>query len=135
MAEIKNPEVFTQEIADLEAKLAAKKLELASSGTESSEKTIFKQVVKEHAGGESFQPSMPVHAATAPAAATTAVAVTPAVTAKLNTFIAHAFTKGIADAIKEAKKTNDAYFVDLLHDRLADEYYQKLIQARKINQT
>lgn len=131
MPEIKNPEVFNQEIAELEAKLAAKKLEMAGYGAESSEKEVFKQVVKEHASGENIQPSLPISTTTTKTSPSDDK-VSPAVTAKLNTFIAHAFTKGIAQAINEAKKTNDAYFIDLLHDRLADEYYQKLLQARKI---
>ncbi len=130
MAEIKNPEIFNQEIADLEAKLAAKKQELMKSGTESSEKTVFKQVVREHASPEaslgSFIPSQK------PQTTTPTRTTTPADEEKLNVFISHAFAKGIASAIKEAKSTGDAYFVDLLHDRLADEYYQKLLQARKI---
>ncbi len=54
---------------------------------------------------------------------------------QLKVFIAHAFTKGLSAAIAEAKKTGDAFFIDMLHDRLADEYYQKLVAARKVNPT
>ena len=126
-------EVFNKEIAELEAKLAAKKQELVNSGAETSEKEVFKQVVKEHGSGESLSPAVPSSAA--PNATTSAgtAQVTPVVAAKVNTLVAHAFTQGIAAAVKEAKKTGDPYFIDLLHDRLADEYYQKLLQARKVN--
>ena len=133
MPELKIPEAFNQEIADLEAKLAAKKQELLRSGTESPEKDVFKQVVREHASPESlmgsFAPSQK------PQSAVVAKTTTPAEEQKINNLIAHAFTKGIASAIKEAKATGDAYFIDILHDRLADEYYAKLLQARKINQS
>ena len=127
-----NTEVFNQEIAELEAKLAAKKQELMNSGAEHTEKAVFQQVVKEHASGEALSPAIPV--ATAPtSSATSTQVVTPAVQAKINSLIAHAFTKGLAAAISEAKKTGDAYFIDLLHDQLADQYFEKLLQARKIN--
>lgn len=132
MAEIKNTEVFNQEIAELEAKLAAKKQELVRNGVESPEKDVFKHVVKEHAAQE----SIPMNFAPSQKPAPAPVRVpTKEEEQKISTFIAHAFTKGIASAVAEAKKTGDAYFVDLLHDRLADEYYQKLLQARKIIKT
>ena len=134
MAELKQPEVFNQEIADLEAKLAAKKQELMNSGVESPEKAVFKQVVREHvAPGEQSSASIPTASPTT--ASTPARTTTPAEEQQINLLIAHAFTKGLAAAVAEAKKTGDAFFVDQLHDRLADEYYQKLLAARKIKAT
>ena len=124
-------ESFHEEIAELEAKLAAKKKELISSGIETPEKDIFKKVVREHATGESVNVIIPA-STTSTSNSKQSDSASPAVTAKVNEFVAHAFTKGIASAVKEAKKTGDAYFIDLLHDRLADEYYEKLLQARKI---
>ena len=133
MAEPKpTAEIFNQEIAELESKLAAKKRELLESGMEHPEKDVFKAVVKEHATGEAGPKFNPSVTPTSPAPA--GHTATPTAQAKLNTYIALAFTKGIAAAVKEAKKSHDAYFIDLLHDRLADEYYSKLLQARKINQ-
>jgi len=127
-----NPEAFHQEIADLEAKLAAKKQELTRSGIETPEKAVFKQVLREHVSpGEQARVVVPTTSTTSTIQQTTQ-SVTPAQQQKANLLIAHAFTKGLVSAIDEAKKSNDPYFIDLLHDRLADEYYQKLLAARKI---
>lgn len=127
------PEAFHQEIADLEAKLAAKKQELLHTGVESPERAVFKQVLREHVGGsELAQPAVPI--ATTTSSSQPVRTATPAEEQKLNLLVAHAFTKGLSAAIAEAKKTGDAFFVDMLHDRLADEFYQKLVAARKIKQ-
>lgn len=127
------PETFNQEIAELEAKLAAKKQELMKAGVESPEQAVFKQVVREHVTpSEQATPMAPASAAPTNTNQT-ARTITAEETQKLNVFIAHAFTKGLSSALAEAKKTGDAFFVDMLHDRLADEYYQKLLAARKIN--
>lgn len=131
MAEAQNTETFHQEIAALEAKLAAKKQELMNSGVESNEKMVFKQVVREHAT-PSNQPSAQVPTSNPATATSPARTVTSEEDRKINLLIAHAFTKGISAAIDEARKTGDAFFIDTLHDRLADEYYQKLLAARKI---
>lgn len=131
MPEGTSPEIFNQEIAALEARLAAKKQELLHSGVERHEKTLLKEAIAEHAG-----PSIPAVTSTAPVATTQAAparTATAAETAKVNLLIAHAFTKGIASAVAEAKKSGDAFLIDLLHDRLTDEYYQKLLAARKVN--
>ena len=135
MTEAQTTEVFNKEIAELEAKLAAKKQELANSGVESTEKAVFKSVVREHVAlGEQRAVQIPTAAAPA-TSATPARKPTTKEEQQVNLFIAHAFTKGIASAIAEARATGDAFFMDLLHDRLADEYYQKLVAARKVNPT
>ena len=118
------------EIAQLEARLAAKKQEALEAGAELPEKEVFKTVVKEHASLEIPQVKIPV---TTPVVA--ADPVRPATQSQqqtINTLIAFSFSKGIKAAIAEAKKYNDAYLIDLLHDRLADEYYSKLLLARQI---
>ena len=43
-----------------------------------------------------------------------------------------AFSDGIDEAIKQAKKTDNAYILDELHDTLIDELRTKLIQAGKL---
>ncbi len=124
-------EAFSQEIAVLEAKLAAKKQELLKTGVESAEKTVFKQVVREHT--EPAGPAQAQIATPATASTTSSQSLTPAQTQQLNLLIAHAFTHGLAAAVAEAKKMGDSFFVDMLHDRLADEYYDRLVAARKVN--
>jgi hypothetical protein len=120
-----------EEIAQLEARLAAKKQEVLHSGSEIPEKELFKSVIKEHASLEVPQVVIPA-SSTSQAASSTRVA-TPADQQKIKALIATSFIKGIAAAIAEARKYNDAYFIDLLHDQLADEYYQKLLAARQLN--
>ena len=128
-----NINAFQAEIKELEAKLEAKKREMAASGTEAPEKHIFKAVVREHTGHEtaptqpgSLSPSSGSQAAGAPI-------LSPADEQKIDELVTHAFTKGIPAAIEEARKMNVPFLVDMLHDRLADEYYQKLLEARKLN--
>ena len=125
-------EIFNQEIAELEAKLASKKQELMQAGVETPEKHVFKEVIREHAfAGEATAPIIPT-ATTASTTSTAPRTTTPQEEATLNTFVAHAFTKGISSAVAEARKTNNPFLIDTLHDRLVDEYYQKLVAARKI---
>lgn len=130
MSEGTSTEIFTQEIADLEAKLAAKKQELVLAGKETPEKHLFKEVVKDHAfASEGF-------AATTSTTGTSSASVAPNVGAQtqtvLDTLVAQAFTSGIAAAVASARKMENPYLLELLHDRLVDAYYAKLLQARKI---
>ncbi len=125
-----NTENFQQEIALLEQKLATKKQEMLQSGIETPEKHIFKEVVREHGfAGEMPKTQIP---AAAPAANVPARTATAEEQASLNTLIAHAFTKGIAEAVSEARKIGNPFLIDTLHDRLVDEYYEKLVMAKKI---
>jgi hypothetical protein len=132
MAELSN--AFQAEIQALEAKLEAKKKEMAASGTEQAEKQIFKTVVREHTGHETPSASLnQAGAAPQPGVSASAAALSPADEQKIDDLVSHAFTKGIISAVGEAKKTGIPFLVDMLHDRLADEYYQKLLDARKLN--
>ncbi len=124
-------EVFTEEIRDLEAKLELKKRELAESGGEAvPERKIFAEVVREHANTETgggfsaaWATGVPSSSARKPTAEEERV---------LAVLVERAFTKSIRSAVAEARKTGDAYVIDAFHDRLADEYYQKLLEARKL---
>lgn len=46
--------------------------------------------------------------------------------------VAMAFSKGIVHAIKSANSLRNPHVLDEFHDVLADKYYQKLLEARKI---
>jgi hypothetical protein len=129
-----NINAFQEEIKALEAKLEAKKREMAASGTETPEKHLFKEVVREHSGRET--PKVDITAAAQAAAKTGTIGASttsPADEQKLDELVMHAFTKGIASAVNEARKMNIPFLVDMLHDRLVDEYYEKLLEARKVN--
>ncbi len=130
-----NSEVFAQEIAELEAKLQQKKIQMEQAGKSAPEQHLFKEVVKEHAFAKestgNFSPaSAPSKAVNSPATATRTT--TKEEEQQIAAHIATAFVKGIAAAVSEARKKNDPFLIDMLHDRLADEYYQKLLAARKI---
>lgn len=123
---------FQSEILELEKKLEAKKKEMAAAGVEAPEKHIFKTVVKEHAAGPEVNTSNQNFQTTPQSAATASGQLSPADEAQIDTLIEHAFMKGIPAAIELAKKSNVPFLIDMLHDRLADEYYDKLIEARKL---
>ncbi len=126
-------QLLTSEIAQLENKLEQKKKELAGASAEQPERNIFRQVVREHASPES--PKL-INYSTATATNPTTQKIQPLTQSEeqdVQTLIQYAFSKGIEAAVNEAKKKHSPYFVDLLHDYLADEYYEKLIAARKIN--
>ena len=50
----------------------------------------------------------------------------------VNDLIVMAFTKGMAQALKAANALKNPHILDEFHDTLADKYYQKLLEARKI---
>lgn len=124
------PNSFQAEIKALEARLEEKKREMAAAGTEISEKHVFKTVIKEHGGDLPAPSAAPVQK---PVTTQSNATLSPAEEQHLDTLITHAFTKGIKAAVSEARKSQMPYLIDALHDRLADEYYQKLLEARKIN--
>jgi hypothetical protein len=128
-----NINAFQAEIKELEAKLEAKKKEMAASGTESPEQHVFKAVIREHAGAETPTVNFSAAATQAAQTGTPSTPASPADEQKIDDLVTHAFTKGIPAAVSEARKLNIPYLVDMLHDRLADEYYQKLLEARKLN--
>ncbi len=130
MAEIISP--LNKEILELEARLQAKKQQLIESGVPAMpEKEVFKDVFSEHAQITPITQAQSTPANTKPQAASTqAAALTPIQEQAIATLIQTAFDQGVATAIKQAK--NDPFLIDALHDRLIDEYYQKLLDARKI---
>lgn len=125
-------QTFQSEILELEKRLEAKKREMAAAGVEAPEKHIFKTVVKEHAGGPEAAQSTPNTSITPQSAGNQSSQLSPADEARIDELIEHAFMKGIPAAIELARKSNIPFLIDMLHDRLADEYYDKLIEARKL---
>lgn len=123
---------FEQEIRELESKLEEKKQELRDAGVERHEREVFRDVVREHAATAAPRAATAPSPRTAARRSQAAGAIPPDRERLLNTFVEHAFTKGIGSAVAEARKMQDPYLLDLLHDRLADEYYDKLVAARKV---
>jgi len=126
-----------EEIKELERKLQEKKralVEQGASGTE--EKEVFREVMREH-----VEAAMPAP----PAGGAAPVSHIPPSTApsqkaagasrrddKLRILIERALTRNIADAV-DAAYSESPYLLDELHDRLVDEYYDKLVALRKID--
>lgn len=127
-----------QEIADIERRLAEKKAVL--------KKEILHEVVSEKAQEfmPSYQPS-----ATQPAQATppqtdedTTLPPPPVsdppsylsdeLKAKVQDLVNLAFSKGLAEAVKEVSKINNAALLDAFHDVLVDQLYDVLIERGKL---
>lgn len=130
------------EIRELEQKLAEKKRVLAEGGVAPrEEREMFREVMREHIGEK--MPSSSVAAsppttkpsAGAPLMPGIASARNPADDAareaKVAALVERAMTTSIESAVRAAQ-TESPYLVDALHDRLADEYYDKLVQLRKL---
>ncbi len=130
-----NPAV-EEEIKMLEQKLAEKKREAGVGVAEpQKEKELFREVVREHATQVA---PFPIHSSpTAPVAGVPLVSAPASEEEKqkreytIQKLIESALTRGIAGALQSPEVKN-FYYLDELHDRLADEYYDKLIQLRKI---
>src|SRR3989344_4270632 len=121
--------ILHSEIQALEAKLEAKKKELAGGELEARpERHLLKDVIQEHAG---FSAPAVVNYSTSSKPVQKRVATTEE-TDQLERLIEHAFTKGLRSAVNESKKTNNPFLIDSLHDQLTDIYYEKLLNARRI---
>jgi len=127
------------EIRELERKLEEKKREFAAQPEQQpEEKEIFREVLRGHI--EEARQSLGV--------STNAPSVTHRLSDDLKKkadevkkeevreeqvrqLIEIALTKSIQDAVKVAKNATP-YLLDELHDHLVDDYYDKLVQLRKI---
>lgn len=134
-----------EEIHALEEKLAARK----TIEAETEEKELFRKVLKEHV--ESAKETTEKQAATEPAFPASSVpAVSPydyAGSAKskaddirekehreqVEALVEIALTKGVLEAVSVARHLDNPHLLDDFHDMLIDEYYEKLLQARKIS--
>ena len=129
------------EIRRLETQLEAKKRELAERGMpQGEEKEVFKEVFREHV--EQFRPvparPPPPTPAPPPPPVTDMVTPTPQQALaeeerekQLQKLVETAMTRTIEDAVKKAT-AESPYLLDELHDRLVDDYYDKLVQLRRI---
>ena len=126
-----------EEIKELERKLQEKKralVEQGASGTE--EKEVFREVMREHV--EAVMPA-PTAGGAAPVSHLPSVKKPQKIgddasgrEERLRSLIERALTRNIADAVDTAY-SESPYLLDELHDRLVDEYYDKLVALRKID--
>lgn len=130
-----------EEIKELERKLAEKKQEMAAGATApAEEKELFREVMREHAA-EMKQPTMPAGEPLISALKPTPAPVPPpgaqdaqkqqAREEELKALVEFALSHTIQRAVEKAQ-AESPYLLDALHDRLADEYYEKMVALRKL---
>lgn len=123
-----------EDIRWLEGQLEAKKKELSeNSGEQKGEREVVREVLRDT---QSEEPLLP------PATSQTisdddAKAKAGELEEKkhhevIEELVKIAFSKDLASALKVAESFKNPHIVDEFHDILADEYYQKLIDARKL---
>ena len=127
------------EIKELEQLLQAKKQALAEKGTPHDEKEVFRQVFS-----EKFSESATPSSAAAPSQTIATTASSDDGQGKkgdedakkkqreeqIRSLIDLSFEKGVMEAVTLARVMSP-WLLDELHDRLINEYYDKLMQARK----
>ena len=129
-------EVLPEEIRELERLLEEKKQALAEKGEEREPREIFREVFREKyppPGAPKIMPSPPVP----PAAGRISPKEEDELRKKereeeIAALIEISFDKGIRHAVDLARRASP-WLLDELHDRLVDEYYQKLEQAKLIS--
>lgn len=132
------------EIRHLEQKLAEKKKELESQNQPQSEKEVFREVLKSHI--EEMKPGVSLPRGDASdlrqqgSVAVQPVSKKPVDTEKqaereeiIQQLIEIALSRTIQDAVKIAQEESP-YLLDELHDHLVDDYYEKLIALRKLEE-
>lgn len=138
-----------EEIRALEQKLAEKKRRMADAdaahagapeGAPADEKELFREVMREHIAEKT--PSLSGASPSAPASAGAPLmgsgaqnqdddAKKQAREEKIRLLIDTALSRTIESAVSAAQNESP-YLLDELHDRLADAYYDKLVQLRKL---
>lgn len=124
-------EQINQDIKWLEGQLEAKKRELAGAETKE-EREIIKDVIK-----EAPQAPIPPPASKASLSDDDAKKKAAELEEKkhheiIDELVNIAFAKNLASALKVAESFKNPHIIDEFHDTLADHYYQKLQDARKL---
>lgn len=133
MSEQNFSEHLQAEIKQLQERLEAKKRELGAAAR-IEEREIFREVFRERFDelAKAIQSAGPVPAAPPPRTVFRDDGVTDLKKEeKIEHLIYVAFEKGPGAALGEARALGD-FWVDELHDRLADEYYEKLLEFRRV---
>ena len=140
--ESQSPDPNEAELLALERKLAERRQQLQGEGApEVNEKELLREVLKKHIEElRSIQPAPTPQSPTTPlpqppvaplSAVPTNAPVDDARNETLRELVGIALTKSVSDAVARAAETSP-YLLDELHDHLVDDYYDKLIQLKKI---
>ena len=131
MVESKN-NIHEREIKELEQLLEEKKKEFLEHGEEKEHKEVFKEVFREKYQQIAGTPvSPPTSLGVVPVSPAKIPSVSKETESELQSLIQAAFSDGLVSAVNRAKASSP-WLLDELHDRLSDEYYEKLIQAREL---
>lgn len=136
---MENQSSIEQEITQLERQLAEKKAALGQERpfdktqdreTEPTEKELFRSVV-----GERIQQHIPQYQP-APAKAkqddTGQSYILPELKDKVQELVNLVFNKNLSEGIKEASRSNNPALIDAFHDVLVDEFYNVLLERKKL---
>jgi len=118
-----------EEIFELEKKLAEKKQELAEKQEfEKHDKDILREVVKERISQVKVSTKPP-----APQIAKKAKEIgVESKERQIQLLIDLVFQKGVEHAIEVARRLDNPYLLDELHDSLVDKLYKKLVEEGKL---
>ncbi|MBI2023919.1 hypothetical protein HYT00_00785 [Candidatus Giovannonibacteria bacterium] len=126
-------EQIHEDIKWLEERLEAKKRELVASGVESKEeREIVKDVIKEVPTATTLPPPARSTISDDDAKKTSADLQEKKHHEIIEGLVNVALSKDLASAFKVARSLNNPHLMDEFHDTLADKYYQKLLDARKL---
>ncbi len=127
-----NPEAEIQELSRL---LEEKKKAFEAAGEVREHKEIFQEVFSEKYKEALPPSSSSVLGGMAPVSPHAKPSDDPQHKAlhnqQLQSLVDFALTRGLVSAVDRASRETP-WLLDALHDRLADEYYQKLVQAKEI---
>lgn len=120
-----------QQIAALEQQLAAKRAEAGADANAPYERAEVHAAV-----GEQIKEIMPSYPSTGSGQVQPASDVPgyqdPAIAGTVQDLVNVAFTQGLQQAITQAVASNNPAVVDALHDVLADQLHQELLNRKKI---
>lgn len=122
-------EVLREQIAALEQQLAQKRTEAGADTSAPYERAEVHAAV-----GEQIKQVVPSYQPTAPAtdAADVPSYQDPAIASTVQDLVNVAFTQSIQQAITQAVASKNPAIVDALHDVLADQLHQELLNRHKI---
>lgn len=124
-----------EEIRELERALMERRKALSEEEPGREEKEIFREVFKERYPAPSEEKitlsPVPSASASVPLKKSAGDGTAKVREEELQALISIAFERGVTEAVRIAKKSTP-WLLDALHDRLIDEYYLKLQQARQV---
>jgi len=121
-----NLTAMEEQLAQLQEAIAAKRQAEGSTLEAPVERAeVHEQIGKIRAQVEGAQPQ--------PAAPSVSMDTVPQeLQQQLQELVTVAFTSGTAEAVSQARKTNNSALVDALHDMLADKFHALLLERHKL---